>query len=96
MSTRRYKFVSLVKCGQMRLQIIIKNTSPTDINYTVRKGVCRRSLLQNFLTDLQVSVVVFKVPYMVLSSMLIPLLGLLNDALWFTKRVLKAFWVSPT
>ena len=31
-----------------------------------------------------------------LSSVLILLLGLLNDVLWFVKRFLKVFSVSPT
>ena len=86
MSTRRYNFASLVKCGQMRLadnKMLPPQTQITPLG----RGVVGNRLLQNLLTDLEVSVAVVKVSYVVLSSVLIPLLGLLNDALWFTKRV---------
>ena len=58
------------------------NTSPTDINCTVKFGrvVVGDSLLQNLPGDAEVNVIVFKIPYMLL---LIVLQGLL------TKIILK-------
>ena len=42
------------------------NTSPTDINCTVKfgRGVVGDSLLQNLPGDVEVNVIVFEVPYM--------------------------------